>query len=158
MFVSRNSFFRKPLFKLSCVCLILEKLVNRKFRWKTLSGSCEKFRNVILFADYIKFDPQTFDSYIYFVLNIYFSISSLKINFYINFGPHFYNCYLLFPYHFFIEIFCLSNLVLIHLIVTYFFKIIYEILIIIILISSSFIFLFFRFDLYYFNYYLFYLR
>jgi len=43
-----------------------------------------------LFADYIKFDPQTFDCYIYFVLNIYFSISSLTINFYINFGPHFY--------------------------------------------------------------------
>jgi len=32
-----------------------------------------------LFADYIKFDPQTFYCYIYFVLNIYFSISSLKI-------------------------------------------------------------------------------
>ena len=34
-----------------------------------------------LFADYIKFDPQTFNCYIYFVLNIYFSISSLKILF-----------------------------------------------------------------------------
>ena len=34
-----------------------------------------------LFADYIKFDPQTFDFYIYFILNIYFSISSLKILF-----------------------------------------------------------------------------
>ena len=45
----------------------------------TLSGSCEKFRNVILFADYIKFGPQTFDCYIYFVLNICFSISSLRI-------------------------------------------------------------------------------
>jgi hypothetical protein len=74
----------KPLFKLSCVCLLLEKLVNGKhfpvkgkfglvsrkvfsfyFEWKTLSGSCEKFRNIILFADYIKFDPQTFDCYIY---------------------------------------------------------------------------------------------
>jgi len=32
-----------------------------------------------LFADYIKFDPQTFDCYIYFILNIYFLISSLKI-------------------------------------------------------------------------------
>ena len=31
-----------------------------------------------LFTDYIKFDPQTFDCYIYFVLNIYFLISSLK--------------------------------------------------------------------------------
>ena len=54
---------------------------------------------------------------IYFVLNIYFSIS---FNFYINFGPHFYNCYLLFPYYFFIEIFYLSNLIIILLIVTYF--------------------------------------
>jgi hypothetical protein len=50
-----------------------------KYGQKTLSGSCEKFRNVILFADYIKFGPQTFDCYIYFVLNIYFSISSLTI-------------------------------------------------------------------------------
>ena len=34
-----------------------------------------------LFADYIKSDPQTFNCYIFFVLNIYFSISSLKILF-----------------------------------------------------------------------------
>jgi len=50
-----------------------------------------------------------------------FQFPLLKFNFYINFGPYFYNCYLLFPYHFFIEIFYLSNLVLILLIVTYFF-------------------------------------
>ena len=50
-----------------------------KFKPKTLSRSCEKFKNIILFADYIKFGSQTFDCYIYFVLNIYFSISSLKI-------------------------------------------------------------------------------
>jgi len=133
--------FWKPLSKLFCVCLLLGKLVNGKhipvkgkfglifrkvfsfyFRRKTLSESCEKFRNVILFADYIKFGPQTFDCYIYiyFVLNIRFSIHPLEFNFYINFGPHFYNCYLLFPYHFLIEIFYLSNLVLILLIVTYF--------------------------------------
>jgi len=56
-----------------------EKYFPGKFGRKTLSGSCEKFKNIILFADYIKFDPQTFDCYIYFVLNIYFSISSLKI-------------------------------------------------------------------------------
>ena len=49
-----------------------------------------------------------------------FQFHSLKFKFYINFGPHFYNCYLLFPYHFLIEIFYLSNLVLVHLIVTYF--------------------------------------
>ena len=57
----------------------LKKCFPEKFGWKILSRSCEKFRNVILFADYIKFNPQTFDCYIYFVLNIYFSISSLKI-------------------------------------------------------------------------------
>jgi hypothetical protein len=52
------------------------KCFPEKFGRKT---SCEKFRNVILFADYIKFGLQTFDCYIYFVLNIFFSISSLKI-------------------------------------------------------------------------------
>jgi hypothetical protein len=55
------------------------KCFSEKFGRKTLSGSCEKFRNVILFVDYIKFGPQTFDCYIYFVLHIYFSISTLKI-------------------------------------------------------------------------------
>ena len=49
-----------------------------------------------------------------------FQFHLLKFNFYINFDPYFYNYYLLFPYHFFIEIFYLSNLILILLIVTYF--------------------------------------
>jgi len=76
MFVFWNSFSEKPLSKLSCICLPLEKLVNGKhfpvkekfglvsgkyfsgkFGRKKLSGSCEKFRNVLLFADYIKFGP-----------------------------------------------------------------------------------------------------
>jgi hypothetical protein len=57
--------------------------------------------------------------YIFF-LNIFFQFHPLEFDFYINSGPHFYNCYLLFPYHFLIEIFYLSNLVLILLIVTYF--------------------------------------
>jgi len=89
---------------------------------KHFSGSCEKFRNVILFTDYIKFDPQTFDCYIYiFLFWIFiFQFHLLKFNFYIKFGPYFYNCYLLFPCYFFIEIFYVSNLVLILLIVTYF--------------------------------------
>jgi hypothetical protein len=78
---------RKPLSKLFYVCLPLENLVNGKhflvnekhfpikgkfglvsrkvFYFyvgrKTLSRSCEKIRNVILFADYTKFGPQTFD-------------------------------------------------------------------------------------------------
>jgi hypothetical protein len=79
------------------------------------------FRNVILFADYIKFDPQTFDCYIYILFWIFvFQFHPLEFNFYINFGPPFYNCYLLFLYHFLIEIFNLSNLILILLIVIYF--------------------------------------
>jgi hypothetical protein len=41
------------------------KCFHGKFGRKTLSGSCEKFRNVILFIDYIKFGPQTFNCYIY---------------------------------------------------------------------------------------------
>jgi len=49
-----------------------------------------------------------------------FQFHLLKFNFYINFGPHFYNCYLFFPYHFFIEIFYLSNLIIVPLLVTYF--------------------------------------
>ena len=105
MFVSRKLVFKKLFSKLSCIYLSIGKLVNRKhfpvnrkyfpvegkfglisrkvfffyFGRKTLSRSCEKFKNVILFADYIKFDPQTFDCYIYFVLNIFFSISFLRI-------------------------------------------------------------------------------
>jgi hypothetical protein len=83
MFVFRKLVSGKLFFKLSCVCLSLGKLANGKhfpvngkhfpvkekfglvsrkvfsfyFGRKTLSGSCEKFRDVILFADYIKFDP-----------------------------------------------------------------------------------------------------
>jgi len=74
---------RKSLFKFSYIYLSLEKLVNKKyfpvkkkfnfvfrkvfyfyFGRKTLFKSCEKFKNIILFTDYIKFDPQTFDCYI----------------------------------------------------------------------------------------------
>jgi hypothetical protein len=83
VFVFRKLVSEKPLSKLSSVCLPLEKLVNGKhfpvngkhfpvkgkfglvsrkvfffyFGRKTLSGSYEKFRNIILFADYIKFGP-----------------------------------------------------------------------------------------------------
>jgi hypothetical protein len=57
--------------------------------------------------------------YILFLV-LFFQFHPLEFNFYINFGPYFYNCYLLFPYYFLIEIFYLSNLVLILLIVTYF--------------------------------------
>jgi len=168
----------EPLSKLSCVCLSLWKLVNGKhfpvkekfgfvfrkvfsfyFSRKTLSRSCEKFKSVILFADYIKFDHRNFWLLYIFCFEYFFSISSLEFDFYINFSSHCYNCYLLFLYHFLIEIFYLSNLVLILLIVTYFIwnnlwnSYYYY--------FNFFIFQFFlfvRFDLYYFDYYLFYLR
>ena len=53
--------------------LISRKVFSFYFERKIFSENCEKFKNIILFADYIKFGPQTF------VLNIYFLISSLKI-------------------------------------------------------------------------------
>jgi hypothetical protein len=101
--------------------LIFMKVFSFYFGRKTLSGSCEKFKNIILFADYIKFGPQTFNWYVYILFWIFvFQFHSLEFNFYINFDLYFYNCYLLFPYHFLIEFFYLSNLVLILLIVIYF--------------------------------------
>jgi len=57
--------------------LISRKVFSFYFGWKTLSGSYEKFTNVILFADYIKFGHQTFDCYMYFVLNIFFQFHPL---------------------------------------------------------------------------------
>jgi hypothetical protein len=83
LFFLKKLIFEKLFFKFLCVYLSLKKFINKKhfpvnekhfpdkekfglvfrkvcsfyFRWKTLSGNCEKFRNVILFADYIKFDP-----------------------------------------------------------------------------------------------------
>jgi uncharacterized protein YlzI (FlbEa/FlbD family) len=127
----------KLLSKLSCVCLSLGKLVNGKhfsikekfdlvsrkvfsfyFGRKILSGSCEKFRNIILFADYIKFGPQTFDCYIYILFWIFvFQFHRKNLIFILTLVLIFI---LLFPYHFLIEIFYLSNLILILLIVTYF--------------------------------------
>jgi hypothetical protein len=83
VFVWWKVIFWKSFSKLSCVCLSLEKLVNGKhflvkgkfafyFRRKTHFGSCEKFKNIILFADYIKFGPQTFDCYIIFFWIFFF--------------------------------------------------------------------------------------
>ena len=96
-FVSWKMIFKKWFFIFFYICLLLKRLVNEKyfsikekfslifrkifsfyFGRKTLSRSYEKIRNIILFTDYIKFGPQTFDCYI-FCLNIFFSISSLKI-------------------------------------------------------------------------------
>jgi len=61
--------------------LVFRKVFSFYFERKTFFKSCEKFRNVMLFADYIKFDTQTFDCYIamYFVLNLFFFILSIRI-------------------------------------------------------------------------------
>jgi len=102
----------KSFSKLFYVCLLLRKLINEKhfpvnkkfnlvsrkvfsfyFGRKIFFGSYEKFRNVILFADYIKFGPQTFNCYIYIYTHTFFWIfifqfHPLKFNFYINFVPY----------------------------------------------------------------------
>jgi hypothetical protein len=70
------------------------------FERKTLSRSRENFRNIMLFADYIKFGPPTFDCYI-FCFEFFFQFHPLEFDFYINFGPYFYNSYLHLSYHFF---------------------------------------------------------
>ena len=95
-----ESGFRESTFQ-TFLCLFASRNVGQ---WKTLSSKRKiwlgfqesvflkilrgkhfpevvKDLKISLFADYIKFDPQTFDCFIYFVLNIYFSISSLKILF-----------------------------------------------------------------------------
>ena len=93
---------------------------------------------ISLFADYIKFDPQTFNRYIYFIFNIYFQFHLLKFYFYINFGPYFYNCYLFFSYHFLLKFFIYQIWPSFFWLLLILFEIIYEMLIIIILISSFF--------------------
>jgi len=137
VFVWWKVIFRKSLSKLSCVCLSLEKLVNGKhFPAKKKFGLI--FRKVFSILDGKHF-PEVVKNlemsyYLLIISNVvlklliaiyilfwifFFQFHPLEFNFYINFGPHFYNFYLLFPYHFLIEIFYLSNLVLILLIVTY---------------------------------------
>ena len=70
--------------------LVFRKVFSFYFGRKTLSGNCEKFRNIILYADYIKFDPQTFDCYIFLFWIFIFQFHPLEFDFYINFGPCFY--------------------------------------------------------------------
>jgi hypothetical protein len=102
--------------------LIFRKVFFFYFGRKTLSRSCEKFRNIILFADYFKFSPQTFDWYIFYL--IFFLILSLKIWFNLIFILTLILIFMIvicfFLIIFLIEFFYLLNLVLIILIVTYF--------------------------------------
>jgi hypothetical protein len=114
----RKVVFLEIIFQTFFICLSLKKLINEKhfpvkekfnlifrkifcfyFERKILCRSCKKFKNVMLFADYIKFAPQTFDCCI-FCFEFFFQFHPLEFDFYINFDPHFYYCYLLFSYHF----------------------------------------------------------
>ena len=139
MFVSRKLVSRKPFSKLSCICLPLGKLVNGKhfpvkgkfglvfrkvfsfyFGRKTISGSCENLEMsyyLLIISNLVL--KLLITIYILFWIFV-FQFHPLEFNFYINFDHCFYNFYLFFPYHFLIEIFYLSNLILILLIVTYF--------------------------------------
>jgi len=80
--------------------LVSKKVFSFYFEQKILFRSCEKFKNIILFADYNKFGPQTFDCCI-FCFEFVFQFHPLEFDFYINFGPYFYDCYLFFSYYFF---------------------------------------------------------
>ena len=138
--------FGKSLSKLSCVYLPLKKLVNTKhfpinrkhflFKEKFSLVSRTYFPFILdgkYFPEVVKKLEMSYylviisnlvlklliTIYILFLIFV-FQFHPLKFNFYINFGFYFYNYYLLFPYYFLIEIFYLSNLVLILLIVTYF--------------------------------------
>jgi len=90
----------KPFSKLFYICLSLKKLVNRKhfsvkgkfdlvfekifsfyFGRKTLFRSCDKIKNIMLYADYIKFDIQTFDCYIFILFEIIYEIVIFFFNF-----------------------------------------------------------------------------
>jgi len=139
--------FQKLLFKLLCVYLPIEKLVNEKYflvkkNWFDfrkvfffiLNGKYflkimkkfEKIINVMLFANYIQFDTQTFDCYI-FCFEFIFSISSLIIWFNLIFKSILILIFMIIICFsliiFLIKIFYLSNLIFIILS-----EIIYEII------------------------------
>ena len=67
--LTENTFQSKKFF-----FLVSRKVFSFYFGWKTLSGSCEKFRNVILFTDYIKFGPHSFNYYLFYFLDLIFII------------------------------------------------------------------------------------
>jgi hypothetical protein len=104
--------------------LIFRKIFPFYFKRKTLLRNFEKFWNIILFADYIKFDPQTFDCYIFYFKSFFFLILSLRIWFNLIFILPLVFIFMIvicfFLIIFLIKIFYLSNSVLILFIVTYF--------------------------------------
>jgi len=113
----------------------------------------------MLFANFIKFHPQTFDCYIFCF--DFFSVSSLKTWFNLIFITTLFFIFIIVIFFsliiFLIEIFYLSDLVFILLIVIYFINNLWNYNYFFNLIIFQF-FLSVRFDLHYFDCYLFYLR
>jgi len=106
--------------------LIFRKIFSFYFGRKTLSISCKKFKNILLFVDYIKFDHQSFDCYIFcfeFFFESFFQFLPLKFNliwFMYQLWSLFFNCYLFFSYHFFYWNF-LSIIFGLHFLITIYF-------------------------------------
>jgi len=86
LFVIRQTSQQKTFSSERKIWFDFQESVFLLFWAETLSESCKKFRNVILFAYYIKFDPQTFNYYI-FCFDFFFQFHPLEFDFYINFGP-----------------------------------------------------------------------
>jgi len=72
LFAIRKVGQRKTLSSQRKICLGFQKSVFLENLDGKHFPEIVKNLEMSLFADYIKFDPQTFDCYIYFVLNIYF--------------------------------------------------------------------------------------
>jgi hypothetical protein len=133
--------FYKLFFKLFHVCLPLKNLVNEKHFWMkekldlicrkifsfyfgrtTLFKSYKKFKNILIFVNYIKFDHLFFDWYIFCFEYFFFQFPPRIwfIDFYINFGFYFF-------FFFFSLIFFLINFLSIRFYShSFLFEIIYE--------------------------------
>jgi len=141
MFVFWNFLFEKLLFEIFYVCL---SVIRKVGQWKTLFSQRKiwlgfqesvflenldkkHFLKVVKNLEMLYYLLIISNLVLKLLIAIYilfwifiFQFHLLKFNFYINFDPYFFNCYLLFPYYFFIEMFYVSNLILVLLIVTYF--------------------------------------
>ena len=113
VFVFRKVVFGKPLSKLSCVCLPLEKLVNGKhfpvkgkfglvfrkvFSWKIWAENTFRKLWKIYKCYYLLIILNLILKLLIVIYNLFcifiFQFHLLKFNFYINFGPYSFDCYL----------------------------------------------------------------
>jgi hypothetical protein len=80
LFIIRKINQRKTLSNKKIFDLIFRKVFFFDFERKTLFRNYKKIRNIILFADYIKFDPQTFDCYILYFESFFFQFHPLEFD------------------------------------------------------------------------------